>query len=278
MYKFSEIIPIFLFNTDINVGKTISSIILFLTLPLHAGTMAELSSPNDRWFASIGTGYSWTEKPGIFNPDPTGWDPAVEGYDAKLGDRGFYTFAIGMKALEFIDIGFSYLNHELFNYQKFQTGEQTGQASFTGLARTRFFQLDNRAILVNGFLHPATSFTSSGVNIKPFVSGGLGYARNQVRNFYTVGLATVAGASIGSTSTIGAEANKNSFAWQGSAGLTFSPIQSHLDVNIGYRYFNGGKFNGPSRIFTNAQGFVNTKNWSGQLKAGQIFFELQYWS
>ncbi|MGQ3889984.1 outer membrane protein [Legionella sp. CNM-1927-20] len=259
------------------MSKKIGLVCLFLAFPLHAGTIGEFISSDYSWFASVGTGFSWTEKPGIYNPDPAQWDPAVEGYDASLGDRGFYTFAIGMKALEFIDVGISYLNHEVFNYQKFQTGEQTIQTAFTGNARTRFFQLDNRALLINCLLHSSQNLANFRVNIIPFVSGGIGYAHNQVYNFYTVGSTTVADTAIGSTSSIGSANNTNSFAWQGSAGLSFNPNQSYLGINIGYRYFNGGKFNTSSKLYTNSNGIVNTKNWSGYLKANQVFFELQYW-
>ncbi|STX81358.1 Uncharacterised protein [Legionella busanensis] len=257
--------------------KKIGLLFFFLTFQLYAGSMGTVISSDYSWFAAIGTGFSWTEKPGIYNPDSTQWDPAIEGYDAHLGDRGFYTFAIGAKILEFMDIEISYLNHEVFNYQKFQTGEQSGQTAFTGNARTRFFQLDNRALLINSFLYPYQGLTSFKVNIKPFVSGGIGYAHNQVHNFYTVGTTTIANTSIGSTSSIGSAINANSFAWQGSAGLTITPIQSHLGINVGYRYFNGGKFNTSSTIYTNSNGIINTKNWSGYLKANQVFLEVLYW-
>ena len=44
-------------------------------LPLHAGTMGEAVSKRP-WFASIGTGYSWTNMPGIVNPNTSQWDYA----------------------------------------------------------------------------------------------------------------------------------------------------------------------------------------------------------
>ncbi|WP_419420759.1 outer membrane protein [Legionella sp. D16C41] len=251
----------------------------FLSLPLHAGTMGEPISPTCPWFASIGTGYSWTEKPGIKNPDPTFWDFANEGYDASIGDRGFYTFAVGKSIQEYIDVSVLYLNHEVFDYQKFQTGQSGGQTGFSGNARTRFFQLANRALLVNGFLHPDPYWSGfATIGITPFIGGGIGYAYNQVRHFQTVGTQVVDGTAIGSTTSIGSDTGHDSFAWQGSAGLSFRTTQSHLGVNLGYRYFDGGKFHGPSRIYANSDGFANGRSWRGHVKANQLFFEIQYMS
>ncbi|ANH13782.1 TPA: outer membrane protein [Legionella pneumophila] len=262
------------------MNKKLSLIALCASsLSLHAGTMGEVVSPTYPWFASIGTGYSWTEKPGIVNPNPVFWDFSLQGYDSDLGDRGFYTFAVGKQIHRYIDISLSYLDHEVFNYQKFQTSlpGTSGTPGFTGSSRTRYFELDNKALLVNGYLHPAQAWTRlASIDLTPFIDGGIGYARNEVRNFYTVGTATVAGVAIGSTSSIGEPVNKNSFAWQASAGLNFHPTGSHLSIDAGYRYYDGGQFNGPSVVYTNSDGFQTGTPWSGRLKANQIFVDFKY--
>lgn len=259
------------------MNKKLTTLALLLSLPLHAGTMGEIAT--HPWFASIGTGFSWTEKPGIRNPDPAFWDFSSQGYDSKLGDRGFYTFAVGKQVHDYVDISLSYLVHEVFDYQKFQSAPAgtSGTPGFTGAARTRFFRLDNRDLLINGFLHPAPILTSLiSLKFTPYVGGGIGYARNQVRNFYTVGTAIVNGVALGSTSTIGNPTNKNSFAWQGTVGLNIQPQQSCMSVNLGYRYFDGGKFNGPRTVYTNSDGWLTSAAWSGRLKANQLFVELKY--
>ncbi|KTD20920.1 Uncharacterised protein [Legionella lansingensis] len=251
---------------------------LILSLPSYAGTMGEVV-PVYPWFGSIGTGYSWTEKPGIVNPDPTFWDFAAEGYDSDLGNRGFYTFALGKQVHDYIDVSVSYLVHEVFDYQKFQSAPPgtSGTPGFTGSARTRYFSLDNRAILVNGFLHPIQAWANiASVAFTPFIGGGIGYAYNEVRDFHTVGRTVVAGVPVGSTTTIGDPTSRNSFAWQASAGVNFRPQQSHFSVDAGYRYYDGGKFNGPSTVFTNSDGFLSSAPWSGRLKANQAFVEFKY--
>lgn len=257
------------------MNKKIGLIAMLASLPLYAGTMGEVS-PGLPWFVSIGTGYSWSVKPGIENPNPAIWDFSNEGYDSPLGNRGFYTFSIGKQVHQYIDLSLTYLDHEVFNYQRFQTGG-SDTIGFTGNARTRYFQLDNKALLVSGFLHPAQYLYSMvGIELTPYVGAGLGYAKNEVRDFHTVGSTTVAGVAIGSISSIGTATGKNAFAWQGTVGLNLRPQQSHVSTNIGYRYFDGGKFEGPSSIFTNSNGDLASTPWTGRLKTNQLFVEFKY--
>lgn len=256
--------------------NTLGIVGLLTGLPLYAGTMGEVDKPHS-WFASIGTGYSWTLQPGIDNPNPSEWDFSAQGYDSPIGDRGFYTFAAGRHVQEYLDVSLSYLVHENFNYQKFQTGD-SATPDFTGTARNRFFTLNNRSLLVNVFLHPAhywANFTH--FTLTPYVGAGIGYAYNKVNNFYTVATTTVDGTLIGSTDSVGTPIGKNSFACQGTAAINIlSPQQSHFSLNTGYRYYYGGKFNGSSSIYTNANGFVAATPWSGSVQANQFFVEFQY--
>lgn len=262
------------------MNKKLSLIALCLSsFSLYAGTMGEVAAPAYPWFASIGTGYSWTEKPGIVNPQPTFWDSAVQGYDADLGNRGFYTFAVGKQVHQYIDISLSYMAHEVFNYQKFQTSPigTSGTPGFTGSQRTRYFELNNKSLLVNASLHPDHAWTNlASFDLTPFVAGGIGYAHNEINNFYTVGTTNVGGVPVGSTSSIGDPVDKNSFAWQASAGMSFRPAESHLSIDAGYRYYDGGKFNGPGLVYTNNDGFQPGAPWSGRLKANQLFVDFKY--
>ncbi|WBV69616.1 hypothetical protein PGH46_06350 [Legionella pneumophila] len=80
------------------MNKKLSLIALCISsLSLHAGTMGEVVSPAYPWFASIGTGYSWTEKPGIVNPNPLFWDFSLQGYDSDLGIGDFIPLLLGNK-------------------------------------------------------------------------------------------------------------------------------------------------------------------------------------
>jgi opacity protein-like surface antigen len=256
------------------MNKKLSMLLLIVSSPLYAGDMG--AGVNYPWFASIGTGYSWTEKPGIVNPNSLEWDAAIQGYNGSLGNRGFYTFAVGKQIHRYVDLSLGYLNHETFNYQQFQSGVSE-TPGFTGAARTRYFTLVNRAVLANVFLRPEQRYFSvSSVGFTPFIGAGIGYALNQVNNFYTVGSTTVSGVAIGSTDSIGSPVSKNSFAWQGSVGFNIKPDISHVSVDLGYRYFDGGQFAGSSNIYVNASGWTSATPWAGTLIANQAFIEFKY--
>ena len=127
--------------------------------------------------------------------------------------------------------------------------------------------------MANIILHCNQPYTNlMSLNISPFISGGIGAARNRISNFYTVGSSP----DEGSISSIGRPLGKTAFAWQGSVGLNFQPTDSHVSTNIGYRYYDGGRFTGPSVIYSNTAGWETSTPWTGRLTANQVFFELKY--
>lgn len=262
--------------------KKISSVLTLLaSLPLYAGTMSD-NIVDNAWFGAIGTGYSWSLLPGINNPNPSEWDASVEGYNSSLGNRGFYTFEAGKQIQQYIDVSLLYLNHETFNYQMFQQGFSDTEG-FTGGRRNRYFNLNNRALLVNGSLHSNYNWCNvCTVGLSPFVGAGIGYALNQIDNFYTVGTIIVAGATpgtntaIGSTSSIGNPVSSNNFAWQASAGLNVKPPISHLSFDIGYRYYDGGNFSTSNTIYADSQGMLSATPWAGKVSTNQLFIDFKY--
>lgn len=229
------------------------------------------------WFASIGTGYSWTQLPGIVNPNKAEWDPSFNGYDSELGNRGFYTFAIGKHIYQYIDLSLSYLNNETFNYQLHQTGSEDNTAIHAGRERTRYFNLNNRAVLANVFLRPEKNyFTVSSLGFSPFISAGIGFSQNQMTNFKTYGQVKTPTAVVAPPTDIGNPVSQITFSWQGSVGINVNRLESPLSVDLGYRYYDGGRFKSPTIIYTNTGGFLTVSPWSGQLLANQLFVEFKY--
>lgn len=244
---------------------------------LCAGTMGEVVDQKP-WYGSIGTGYSWTHRPGIDNPNPSEWDYSAQGYNGFMGNSGFITFSLGKQVHEYIDLSVMYIMQENFNYQKFQSGT-SATPDFTGNQRNRYFTLNNKAVLVNGFLH-ADQYSAqiSGVKITPYIGAGIGYAYNYMTNFYTIGNQSpgAGDAPIGSTDSIGTPTGTSSFSWQGTVAFNVRPNQSHVSVDTGYRYFDGGEFKGPTSVYTNLNGFTNVTPWSGRVKADQFFVDFKY--
>ncbi|CAM2952916.1 outer membrane protein [Legionella worsleiensis] len=255
--------------------KHVFALCCIASLPAAAGTMGEISHPMP-WFASIGTGYSWTERSGIVNPEPTFWDNAAQGYDGELSNEGFYTFTIGKQIHRYIDLSVSYYNNEDIDYQIFQTGA-SGTPGFTGSVRNRFFTLNNKSVLANIILHNDSAYqTPWSLNVMPFISGGIGAGYNKVNNFHTVGVIPLPTANVGSTTSIAYPVSNTSFAWQGSVGINIQPDASHLSANIGYRYFSGGTFRGPGYVYTNSDGWSYGIPWKGTLEANQLFVEFKF--
>lgn len=256
--------------------RKVALLALTTSFPLYAGTMGDTPVDNP-WYASVGAGYSWTQLPGIDNPAPAVWDASSQGYDSALGDRGFFTLEVGKQVHQYVDVSLMYIDHETFNYQMFQSGVSNTEG-FTGDQRNRYFNLNNRALLVSGFLHPEHSwYQLSSVDVTPFVGAGIGFANNQVTDFYTVGATSVSGTTIGSTDSIGNQMKTNSFAWQGSIGLNLKPQISHLSVDVGYRYYDGGAFTASNMVYVNGSGgFSPSTPWSGRVTANQLFVDLKY--
>lgn len=227
------------------------------------------------WYAYVGTGYAWSLNAGINNPNPAAWDFANEGYDSNLGHGGFYSIGFGRNICEYLHMDLSYTNYATLHYQKYQTGEGSSIGS-TGNTRTRFFDLDSQSILLNFALLPAEEQFSAhlgGVYISPFINAGIGIGFNRVGNFHTV-------ASNGAVTTIADPNNTANFAWQGSLGLTMHPDCSHLFLDVGYRYYDGGHFESDNVFTINTGGAsgakVQAQPMRGKFTSNQVFANLRY--
>lgn len=246
---------------------------------VNSGTMGPVEESYP-YFFEIGAGYSWSGKAGI-QTNSNAWDPATQGYNSDLGESSFYFFEVGKTVHPFVDISLSYINHDEFSYQKYQSAPQPTPLpqGFTGNSRTRHFQLDNKAVLINAILHPVYNMASFyGVHFNPFVSGGIGMGYNRVKDFHTVGLVNPPG--VGSVTSIGDDSSKTSFAWQGSLGVNLKPDNSNFSMDLGYRYFSGGKFEAPGTIVsntaTNPGQIITTNGWTGKLKTNEMFVGFKY--
>ncbi|GGI76532.1 outer membrane protein [Legionella impletisoli] len=250
--------------------KLITTLALTAPFSLYAGAMGTEVSDKS-WFGAVGTGYTWPLKPSIDTPEALPGDSMSQGYDGSLSDSGFYSFAIGKQIHRYFDISLNYINNETFDYQKYLSSTSLSNAGH------RYFSLNNRAVLLNAFIHPTDHyFTVTNVSLTPFVGAGIGYARNNLSDFYSAQTVQIGDSALGSITSIGPDMNKNAFAWQGSLGLNINPALDHLSFDIGYRYYDGGKFDGPSAIYTNNAGYQDSSAWSGHLKANQLFVNFKY--
>ncbi|MDN3504119.1 MAG: hypothetical protein P0S95_00920 [Rhabdochlamydiaceae bacterium] len=229
------------------------------------------------WYFTVSSGYAWTMKPGITNPDTSFWDASNQGYDQDLTDGSFIGLGFGKELISWLDVDVEWTQYRQFVYNKHQTGTSSTPA-FTGSHRTRFFDLDNDGFLASFRLHLPRDWNwdMGCISVSPFAGAGLGFGVNQMTNFHTVGHNSTT--SVGSTSSIGEPVTKVAFAWQANVGLSFRPTNSAASMNFAYRYYDGGTFNGPSRIIDNtANGtWVTCKAWEGRVKTNQFLVYLKY--
>jgi opacity protein-like surface antigen len=244
-------------------------------------------------FVHIQSGHAWMRKANIACATvANGWDLAKEGYNAKLSNTAFWDFALGIRPWSFLDAGVSYGVYQTMHYEKYQTGEDVKTIGFTSDRRMRFFDLDHKNVMFNVALHPAEdklTLNVDTVRIFPFVGGGIGVGLHQLNKFYTVGYAGIKSEEegaldtfgVGSTTTIGQRRNSNSFAWQVNAGLTCASADNSVAFDLGYRYYDGGKFKTATQFMANTpdyQGsFVKPKSgWRGHVRSHQIVITFRY--
>lgn len=231
------------------------------------------------WYGVVGAGYAWSMNADIDNPDPAFWDFANEGYDTDLEDSPFFYIGFGRQFCGFeFDVTYAY--YETFHYQKFQTGA-SATPGFTGGARTRFFDLNHQNVLFSVGYTPTWDclcWNFCNLRIRPHIGAGIGVGINHVDNFHTVGFTLIdEDEGVGSTTSIGDRTTTTSFAWRVLAALRFS-LPCALSMDIGYRYYDGGCFDGPSRIVSNTidfeGGFSSGRPWEGRLRTNEVFLDL----
>ncbi len=238
----------------------------------------------DNWYGLVGAGYAFSRKAGI--DVGSDWDPSDQGYDAKFTNSPFFFIGFGRTFCSWIDFDVTYSYYQPLHYQKYQTttAPATPPPGFAGPARTRFFDLDHQNLMFDLTLDTTSWFCFGdcwGLNIRPIVGGGIGVGINTVSNFHTVGFEGDGGTTVGSTTSIGDPRRTTAFAWQVLAALRFGVCNCcPFSFDIGYRYYNGGRFNGPTSVVSNTATFAGSQipvsAWKGKFKANEVYFALNY--
>jgi opacity protein-like surface antigen len=176
----------------------------------------------------------------------------------------------GYRFSPLLDLSAAYNNRSGFKYRKDQT-------SIPIAGRTRFFNLENQTLLFNAALHGAGIsdsfvFGFAGWVIDPFISGGIGIARNVVTNFHTLSSVVP-----GQVLSIMNDNARHSFAAQLGAGADIY-LAKQWGATFGYRFLYGGKFQSNDYIQTDANfSAVSVLPWKGQLMANEVYAKLSYY-
>lgn len=259
--------------------KWISPLCISLAMASSAALQgAECSQPAAEnplpWYFNLNTGYAWSMKANIDKPRAP-WDYSKEGYNNRIGNSYFWGIGIGKAVTDWLDIDAEWTNYNTFHYQKEQSGS-SNTVGYTGNRRVRYFDLNNNGFLANARFHlPRDWEWDMGcMTLGPFVGAGIGCGINSMSHFYTVGHDH--GSGIGSTTSIGEPTGHIDFAWQANVGLSLRPKNGKASYNFAYRYYDGGKFQGPNKVIDNTSDghgeYISVNPWEGRVKTNQFLF------
>lgn len=248
--------------------KLHSLLYLLLSTAAFSKTSAHIDCQNLYLIAGVGGSFTRCADLCV---DTKVWDPAVQGYDARLGKSELYTIGLGYQAHPALRGTFEASFRPSLRYCKYQTGINEGQPNFLG-NKTRHFNLSNASLMFNAYidgagLTPWLCLNFCRFSIQPFVGAGVGVSYNKVHNFHSV--TTTPANSLELTVASAEVARKQrSFSWQAFAGVQ-AACSSCCSIDLGYRYFDGGK------LRTNNWAFAllpaqTTSPWRGKIRAHEF--------
>lgn len=237
-------------------------------------------------FFKLVSGVAFSQNANI-SADPIFWDPAVEGYNSRLGTGGMIGAGFGYAFNNWFSGGVTLLHQTGFKYDKFQTAIP-GAGTVGALPdKTRHFKLASTSVMFDGRLHGKGLGFSHTLHagrdyIAPFLGGGLGFTYHKMSNFYSSLAPTALTTPSPSAASMAPDATTSTtFTYQLEAGVEY-----HYDntwrMSAGYRWFDAGEFSGPKTIIIgtglpgNPLVGAIAPPWKGTLRAHQLFAEVAY--
>ena len=208
---------------------------------------------------------------------------SYNGYNNNLQQSLGYGISVGYNLTDIFAVELAYNNRPSFKYEKTQIYPQNGNDSIGN--RQRYFDLQNQTVIFNGVMHLAPMFNllktfQECSNIEPFINLGVGFARNTMSNFHTIG----ANNSSNSGKVYSTMTEKTIYkpAYQAGLGLDYN-LSSNWKTKLGYRFIYGGKFTSQDYIITSSIGAaagigpgLTETPWTGTLKANEVYLSLTY--
>lgn len=250
-------------------------VILSLLATIVSGTTACCCKSQDySFYIKVDSGISFSESASVCALYPP-WNPAVQGYNAKLGNCPIAGLSIGCELLDVLDLELNISNRSIFKYRKFQT-PTTGGGSYT-----RRFDLDVTSILFCANLLgrgiPYCHWNIGCGKIYPLIGAGLGASNLLITNYRTTGLPPTGDSSpYASFSAENQYTKRRSFTYTLLAGLEYN-YNGSWALGTGYRWFNAGHFKGPQyqRVASGAAVDVACDTWKMRFRAHEWFIEFK---
>jgi len=248
---------------------------LSLLPSIVSGTDTCCSKPQDYFFyIKVGSGVSVSESANVCAPNPP-WNPATQGYNARLGNCPIASFSVGCELFDIVDLEFNISNRSTFKYRKFQT-PTAGGGSYT-----RRFDLNVTPILFStnilGRGIPHLNWDVCCGKIYPLIGAGLGVSNLLITNYRTTGLPpTGSSAPYESFSAENQYTLRKNFTYTLLAGFEYSYKDSWA-IGTGYRWFNAGHFKGPryQRVANGSAVDVACDAWKMRFRSNEWFIEFK---
>lgn len=229
---------------------------------------------SNSFYIKVGSGISCSERANIVAPYPP-WYPAVQGYNAKLGNHPIASASVGCELWDMLDLEATLANRSTFKYRKFQT-PTNGTASYT-----RKFDLDVTSILFSANLLgrgiSCLNWDMLCGTLYPMLGAGVGMSNLLITNYRTTGLLpTGDSAPYASFSAENQYTLRKNFTYTLLAGIEYN-YQNIWALGTGYRWFNAGCFRGPryQRVANGAAVDVACDAWKMRFRANEWFIELK---
>jgi opacity protein-like surface antigen len=226
------------------------------------------------FYIKVGTGVSVSDFANVVASPPT-WNPAVQGYNAKLGNEAIADFGIGCELIHLMDLEVSVSNRSTFKYRKFQT-PVSGGGSYT-----REFDLNVTPIIFSvnflGLDIPHLNWNISCGKLYPIIGAGIGVSNLLITNFRTTGLPpSGASAPFASFSAENQYTLRKNFTYTALVGLEYN-YKECWAIGTGYRWFDAGNFKGPryQRVATGAAVDVAGEEWEMRFRSNEWFIEFK---
>lgn len=250
---------------------------LFLLAITISGTInATYCCPIDDYsfYVKVGSGVSFAESADAF-ASPVAWEPAIQGYDSRLGNCAIAEFAMGCEFMHLVDLEVSISDRSTFEYRKFQT-PVAGGASFT-----REFDLAVTPVLFSvnllGQDFPCLNWDFACGRIYPKIGAGIGVSNLLITNFRTTGLPpSGASAPFASFSAENQYTRCKNFTYTAQIGFEYNYNDCWV-IATGYRWFDAGKFKGPRFLRVASGGAVDIADeaWKMRFRSNEWFIEFK---
>lgn len=226
------------------------------------------------FYIKVGSGISFSESANVFAP-PSTWNPAVQGYNSKLGNRAIADLSIGCEFMNLIDLEVSISARSTFKYRKFQTPFDGGSSY------RREFDLAVIPILCSinllGRDIPYLNWDIACGKIYPIIGAGIGVSNLLITNFRTTGLPPSGdSAPFASFSAENQYTLRKNFTYTAHFGIEYN-YNNCWAITTGYRWFDAGKFKGPrfQRVSTGAAVDVAGEEWRMHFRSNEWFIEFK---